>query len=75
MERVHLLFFFLVCVFIGSLLGRQSGWYWQDPLPQGNTLLGVSFNDANTGTAVGDYGTILRTLTSVALLQFSRDGV
>jgi hypothetical protein len=27
----------------------------------GNTLLGVSFTDANTGTAVGYYGTILHT--------------
>lgn len=80
----------------------QSGWYWQNPLPQGNwlhtatsigpttlvavgdfgtiirtddggatwtlqssgttnSLLGVSFVDANTGIAVGDSGTILRT--------------
>jgi photosystem II stability/assembly factor-like uncharacterized protein len=39
----------------------QLGWYWQNPLPQGNMLLGVSFTDANTGTAVGRYGTILRT--------------
>jgi len=34
----------------------QSGWYWQNPLPQGNPLV-----DANTGTAVGNFGTILRT--------------
>jgi hypothetical protein len=31
----------------------QSGWYWQNPLPQGNYLSGVSFIDANNGTAVG----------------------
>lgn len=29
-----------------------SGWFWQNPLPQGNTLFGVSFIDATTGTAV-----------------------
>src|SRR5260370_919497 len=34
----------------------QSGWFWQNPLPQGNTLRAVSFVDANTGTAVGDAG-------------------
>ena len=39
----------------------QSGWFWQNPLPQGNPLNRVSFVDANTGTAVGDFGTILRT--------------
>jgi hypothetical protein len=38
-----------------------SGWFWQNPLPQGNWLNGVSFTDANTGTAVGSGGTILRT--------------
>src|SRR5258707_2268162 len=39
----------------------QSGWFWQNPLPQGNPLMAVSFVDANTGTAVGPDGTILRT--------------
>src|SRR5262249_33129424 len=38
-----------------------SQWHWQNPLPQGNTLRGASFVDANSGTAVGDYGTIVRT--------------
>jgi len=32
-----------------------------NPLPQGNNLRGASFLDANTGTVVGDYGTIVRT--------------
>src|SRR5437667_403299 len=36
-------------------------WVWQNPLPQGNWLFGVSFTDANNGTGVGVYGTILRT--------------
>ena len=39
----------------------RSQWVWQNPLPQGNWLFGVSFTDANNGTAVGWYGTILRT--------------
>src|SRR5438067_8305506 len=38
-----------------------SSWHWQNPLPQGNNLRGASFVDANTGTVVGDYGTIVRT--------------
>jgi hypothetical protein len=40
---------------------EPTGWLWQNPPPQGNCLYGVSFIDANTGTAVGACGTILRT--------------
>src|SRR5438045_1087012 len=36
-------------------------WFWQNPRPQGNHLIGVSFTDANNGTAVSWYGLILRT--------------
>src|SRR5947208_7679638 len=43
------------------LIDAQARWIWQNPLPQGNTLYGVSFTDANTGTATGDNGTIVRT--------------
>jgi hypothetical protein len=54
----------------------QSGWFWQNPLPQdagahwmpqgswtSNFLRGVSCVDVNTCTAVGNFGTILRTNT------------
>ena len=40
---------------------QQAGWFWQNPLPQGNNLRAVSFTNTNTGTAVGNEGTILRT--------------
>ena len=36
-------------------------WRWQNPLPQGNNLRDASLANANTGTLVGDYGTIVRT--------------
>src|SRR5262249_28307829 len=39
----------------------SSQWHWQNPLPQGNNLRGASFVDSNTGTVVGEYGTIVRT--------------
>ena len=39
----------------------QLYWQSQNPSPTGNTLYGVFFIDANTGTAVGSSGTILRT--------------
>ena len=38
----------------------SSQWHWQNPLPQGNNLRGASFVDANTGTVVGEYGTIVQ---------------
>ncbi|HDP97789.1 MAG TPA: hypothetical protein ENN22_01225 [bacterium] len=45
---------------IGELKAQES-WFWQNPNPQGNTLRGVSFSDNYNGTAVGDFGTIIRT--------------
>ena len=47
-------------VFIFSI-SISAQWYWQNPLPQGNLLHGVSFTDANNGTAVGSGGAIFRT--------------
>src|SRR5438045_8602837 len=38
-----------------------ASWHWQIPLPQGNNLRGASLVNANTGTVVGEYGTIVRT--------------
>ena len=39
----------------------SEDWFWQNPLPQGHALHAVHFVNATTGTAVGDFGTILRT--------------
>jgi photosystem II stability/assembly factor-like uncharacterized protein len=36
-------------------------WEWQNPIPQGNTLNDIFFIDQNTGWAVGDAGTIIKT--------------
>lgn len=36
-------------------------WLWQNPLPQGNDLMGVVFTHRSVGKAVGRAGTILRT--------------
>jgi Secretion system C-terminal sorting domain len=54
-------FVFAGLLFNFHFIFAQSGWYWSNPEPIGNPLHAVSFTDANTGTAVGDYGTILRT--------------
>ena len=39
----------------------DGGWFWQNPLPQGNDLSCVAFSDAAHGWAVGADGTILAT--------------
>lgn len=39
----------------------QPNWFWQNPLPQGNTLHSVKFINTFTGIAVGESGIILRT--------------
>lgn len=35
--------------------------YWGHPSPQGNPVNGISFIDASTGFAVGDFGSVLYT--------------
>ena len=66
MKKISLL------VFIFSI-SISAQWFWQNPLPIGNSLYGISFTDANTGTAVGGNGTILRTTNGGAawILQSS----
>ena len=49
------------CVFILSSFSIYPQWFWQNPLPQGNTLLSVKFISSTAGWAVGQDGTILRT--------------
>ncbi len=39
----------------------SAGWFWSNPKPQGNQLRAVCFVDNNTGYAVGQWGTILKT--------------
>ena len=58
MKNIFLLFIAILFLQFTSL--AQQGWFWQNPLPQGNPLYGVSFTDANNGTAVGWDGAILR---------------
>ena len=56
------IFTFVTVIF--SLIICQSvsaQWFWQNPLPQGNSLTAISFSNANNGAAVGNTGTILTT--------------
>ena len=43
-----------------SVQVSQSGWFWGNPTPQGNTLRALDFQSGR-GYAIGDAGTALRT--------------
>ncbi|KXK53259.1 MAG: Cytochrome c554 [Chlorobi bacterium OLB5] len=38
----------------------QQGWFWLNPLPQGNYLSGITFTENNTGYLIGSNGTLLK---------------
>jgi photosystem II stability/assembly factor-like uncharacterized protein len=40
---------------------NAQGWNWLNPKPTGNDYRSVVFVDTNTGYAVGDFGTIIKT--------------
>jgi photosystem II stability/assembly factor-like uncharacterized protein len=49
-------------VFIFSItISAQEGWFWQNPLPQGNTINDIDFSDEYFGLAVGNTCTIIKT--------------
>ena len=49
-------------LFVSSVMFAQpSGWYWVNPRPQGDYLYDVQALDAETGIAVGELGTIIKT--------------
>src|SRR5713226_1443217 len=58
--RVSVLFFGIT-IPATSPSFAQSGWFWQNPLPQGNHLEAAATLDPSTVVAVGAGGTILRT--------------
>jgi photosystem II stability/assembly factor-like uncharacterized protein len=51
----------LIFSFTVSLSLAQNNWYWQNPQPQGIKLNEGKFLNPNTGFAVGDKGTIIKT--------------
>ncbi len=61
MKTVNVGLLLAVTAFSVANANAQSGWFWQNPLPCGNRLNDVCFTSPNTGIAVGDFGTILRT--------------
>src|SRR5262249_38400098 len=60
LRRVLVLFFAITAVRTSASFA-QPRWFWQNPLPQGNTLFAAAAPCSNTVVAVGEVGTILRT--------------
>ena len=54
----------LCCFILLSIVdvsAQEEGWFWQNPLPQGNPLNDVFVFDLNTAIAVGYLGTVIKT--------------
>ncbi len=64
----------MLCVLVVAVGVADAQWFWQNPLPTGQSLSGVSFSDPNTGTAVGYGGTILRTTNGGASWESQSSG-
>lgn len=56
-----LIFFIFLLIISSGNLFSQSGWFWQNPLPQGNDLNHTKFLNDTTGWAVGKKGVIIKT--------------
>lgn len=51
----------IIAVSTFNTVHAQDSWVWQYPLPQGNALNDIHFVDCQIATAVGEFGTIIRT--------------
>jgi len=58
-------FFFVLLIFfpVPNIVG-QDGWFWQNPLPQGNSLLDVRMLGPNIIAAAGGTGTFMKSSDS-----------
>jgi len=57
---IRLIITLILCICFQSISYSQNGWFWQNPLPQGNSLNSIIFVNAQTVIAAGYWGTILR---------------
>ena len=58
MKKIIFTLFIIHCTLI--IANAQTGWFWQNPVPQGHDLNSVKFINENTGWVVGEYGTIMK---------------
>jgi len=58
--KIAFLLVLSLLIFPDTLIS-QSGWFWQNPLPQGNELMCIEFFNASTGYAAGYGGMFMKT--------------
>jgi len=58
MDRIIFLFCFVACITCRGFAQFE----WKNPLPQGNDLYAAWFTDENIGYAVGEVGTVMKTI-------------
>jgi photosystem II stability/assembly factor-like uncharacterized protein len=56
-----LLFLFIEFLLFPLTLSAQDGWFWQNPLPQGNHLNDIDIVNDHLAYAIGNRGTLLKT--------------
>jgi photosystem II stability/assembly factor-like uncharacterized protein len=61
MNKLYRFIFYLTLGTLFIVSKTEAQWFWQNPLPQGNTLLAIASHGEDNITAVGHYGTVLRT--------------
>ncbi|HNW59643.1 MAG TPA: YCF48-related protein [bacterium] len=66
---------FFMTMWLAAPVLSQTGWYWQNPLPQGNTLNAVQKAGSSAFYAVGKQGTIVRSDDQGASWQARASGV
>ena len=57
MKFIYLIFLTILLIQFDTV--AQEGWFWQNPLPQGNSLHDVHIFDDNSAIAIGNTGTII----------------
>ena len=62
------------CLLLLTPLSLWAQWTWKNPKIQGNPLCSVDFTDVNTGFAVGEFGTILKTTNGGQTWEFCNSG-
>ncbi len=60
MKKIIIISFLLI--FSTTIAFSQSGWFWQNPLPQGNDLNSIEITPDGTIFTSGNAGTIMRSL-------------
>ncbi len=54
-------FYFFIEVLSFAQTNTQYGWQWLNPLPTLNSITRIKYADQNTGYAVGNYSTVIKT--------------